>query len=293
MKAREIFLSIISWLSLAIILLGVSSLVAFLFMRGAGSLNANLFFGNTPAFDAIFALKPVWSGIWPAVAGSLLLLLVTMIIAIIPGISCGVYLACFASVREKNYISTCVDVLAGIPSIVMGLFGLELIIVLRKTFLPQGNTCLLLAAFCLAILVLPTLIVSVRSSIEALPSRLTLTANALGMSHSQCVKNVLIPIAMPGILGGVILSMGRAMEDTAVIMLTGAVANAGLPAGLGAKFEALPFRIYYTAAQYTSQEELARGFGTALLLLLCSWALILLARIFQAHLTRKWEGVKS
>ncbi|MBR0204233.1 MAG: phosphate ABC transporter permease, partial [Synergistaceae bacterium] len=74
MKAREIFLSVISWLALAIILLGVSSLVVFLFMRGAGSLNANLFFGNTPAFDAIFALKPVWSGIWPAVAGSLLLL---------------------------------------------------------------------------------------------------------------------------------------------------------------------------------------------------------------------------
>ena len=87
--------------------------------------------------------------------------------------------------------------------------------------------------------------------------------------------------------------MGRAMEDTAVIMLTGAVANAGLPAGLGAKFEALPFRIYYTAAQYTSQEELTRGFGTALLLLLCSWSLILIAGIFQAHLIHKWEGVKS
>ena len=292
MKAREIFLSLISWLSLAIISLGVISLITFLFIRGAGSLDSRLLFGNVPAYEAIFALKPVWNGIWPAFAGSLLLLLVTMALAIIPGICCGVYLACFASDREKNYISTCVDILAGIPSIVMGLFGLELIIILRRTFLPQGTTCLLLAAICLAILVLPTLITSVRSSIEALPSRLMLTSYALGMSEIQTVKNVLIPCALPGISGGVILSMGRAMEDTAVIMLTGAVANAGLP-GLFTKFEALPFRIYYTAAQYTSQEELARGFGTALLLLLCSWTLILTAKIFQVRLLRKWEGVKS
>lgn len=292
MKAREIFLSLISWLALIIILLGTGSIIIFLFIRGAGSIDAKLFFGNTPALDAIFALKPVWNGIWPAVAGSFLLLAVTMAIAIIPGISCGVYLACFASERERDYISTCVDILAGIPSIVMGLFGLELIIFLRRTLLPEGNTCLLLAAICLAILVLPTLITAVRASIEALPTHLTLTANALGMSRSQCVRNILIPCALPGILGGVILSMGRSMEDTAVIMLTGAVANAGLPAGLGAKFEALPFRIYYTAAQFTSQEELSRGFSTALLLLLCSWAVILLAKILQAHLMHKWKGIK-
>ncbi|MBQ6772496.1 MAG: ABC transporter permease subunit [Synergistaceae bacterium] len=292
MRLREILLSFISWLSLVIISLSVCSLVIFLFMKGADSLDSKLLFGNVSALDAIFGLKPVWYGIWPSVAGSLLLLLVTMIIAIIPGIFCGVYLACFASVREKNYISLCVDILAGIPSIVMGLFGLELIIVLRRTFLPHGTTCLLLAAICLAILILPVLITSVRSSIEALPSRLMLTAVSLGMSRNQTVRNILIPCAMPGIIGGVILSMSRAMEDTAVIMLTGAVANAGLP-GLFSKFEALPFRIYYTSAQYTSQEELAQGFGTALLLLLCSWALIMTAKIFQARLMRKWEGVKS
>ena len=170
----------------------------------------------------------------------------------------------------------------------MGLFGLELIIILRRTFMPNGTTCLLLAAICLALLVLPVLITATRSAIEALPSHLTLTADALGMSKTETVRHLLIPAASSGILGGVILAMGRAMEDTAVIMLTGAVANAGLPAGLGSKFEALPFRIYYTAAQYTSQEELTRGFGTALLLLLLSWILILAAKILQKRLIRKW-----
>ena len=290
MRPREFAFSALGWTALFIVSFGVGGLVVFLLIRGLPALNMRLFFGDTPAWDAILATMPVWDGIWPAVAGTLSLLAVTMLLVLFPGIACGVYLACFASEREREWIGECVDVLAGIPSIVMGLFGLELIILLRRTFMPRGTTCLLLAAVCLAILVLPALITAVRSSIEALPAQLTLTADALGMTRAQTVRHLLIPAAGSGILGGVILSMGRAMEDTAVIMLTGAVANAGLPAGLGAKFEALPFKIYYTAAQYTGPEELARGFGTALLLLLLSEALIVAAKLLQKRLSRRWHG---
>ena len=291
MKVKELVLSMLGWAALAIVSLGLAGLVGFLFIRGLPALNLRLLFGSTPAWDALLALRPVWDGIWPAAAGTLSLLAVTMVLVLVPGIACGVYLACFASPRERDWIGECVDVLAGIPSIVMGLFGLELIILLRRMFLPRGTTCLLLAAACLAILVLPVLVTATRSAVEALPRSLTLTADALGLSRAQAVRHLLLPAAGPGILGGVILVMGRAMEDTAVIMLTGAVANAGLPAGLTAKFEALPFKIYYTAAQYTSSEELARGFGTALLLLILSWTLILSARVLQRRLARRWEGV--
>ncbi len=290
MKGRELSLSVLSWTAFLVVLFSVGGLITFLAVRGFPAINTKLFFGDTPAWDAILAVRPVWNGIWPAVAGTMSLLLLTMVIVLVPGISCGVYLACFASPREKEYIGECVDVLAGIPSIVMGLFGLELIIILRRTFLPNGTTCLLLAALCLAILVIPALVTATRSSIEALPRQLTITADALGMSRAQTVRYLLIPSASSGILGGVILSMGRAMEDTAVIMLTGAVANAGLPAGLASKFEALPFKIYYTAAQYTGQEELMRGFGTALLLLILSWTMILIANVLQKRLKNKWHG---
>ena len=290
MRIRELALSALGWAALAVVSLGVAGLVGFLFIRGLPSLNLRLLFGSVPAWDALLALRPVWDGIWPAAAGTLSLLAVTIMLVLAPGIACGVYLACFASPRERDWIGECVDVLAGIPSIVMGLFGLELIILLRRTFLPQGTTCLLLAASCLAILVLPVLVTATRSAIEALPHSLTLTADALGLSRAQAVCHLLLPAAGPGILGGVILVMGRAREDTAVIMLTGAVANAGLPAGLTAKFEALPFKIYYTAAQYTSAEELARGFGTALLLLLLSWGLILCAKLLQKRLSRRWAA---
>ncbi len=290
MKARETLLISLSWASLAFVATGVLALLAFLALRGLPALDLALFFDDAPPLDALLGLRPVWDGIWPAVAGTLSLLAVTMALALPPGVCCGVYLACFASPREREAIGACVDVLAGIPSIVMGLFGLELIIALRRAFLPRGTTCLLLAAFCLALLVLPALITAVRAALEALPARLSLTAAALGMSKTQTVRRLLVPAAAPGILGGVILAMGRAMEDTAVIMLTGAVANAGLPAGLTAKFEALPFRIYVTAAQYTGPEQLARGFGAALFLLMMSEALIATARWQQARLSRRWRG---
>ena len=288
MRSRELALSVLSWTAFLVVVFSVGGLIVFLAVRGLPAISTKLFFGNTPAWDAIFALRPVWNGIWPALAGTLSLLALTMLLVIIPGISCGVYLACFASQSEKEYIGECVDVLAGIPSIVMGLFGLELIIILRRAFFPNGTTCLLLAAVCLAILVIPALVTATRSSIEALPRQLTITADALGMSRAQTVRYLLIPSASSGILGGIILSMGRAMEDTAVIMLTGAVANAGLPAGLASKFEALPFKIYYTAAQYTGQEELMQGFGTALLLLLLSWTLLMIAKLLQKRLRNKW-----
>ena len=289
---RETALLALGWLAALAVILSAAGLVLFLLVRGLPAVNLRLFFGDTPAWDALLALKPVWNGIWPAAAGTLSLLVVTMLLALGPGLACGVYLACCAGPRERNWIGGCVEVLAGIPSIVMGLFGLQLIILLRRTILPNGATCLLLAALCLAILILPVLVTATRAALESLPRRLTLTTEALGMTQWQAIRRVLLPSAAPGILGGVILAMGRAMEDTAVIMLTGAVANAGLPAGLGAKFEALPFKIYYIAAQYTGPEELERGFGTAVVLLALSGALILGARVLQGRLMRRWSGEK-
>ena len=88
------------------------------------------------------------------------------------------------------------------------------------------------------------------------------------------------------------LAMGRAAEDTAVIMLTGVVVNSGLPAGLGAKFEALPFLIFYTAAQYVDRDELMRGFGAAVVLLILSAVLLYAASKLQRTMEKHWKGAK-
>ena len=97
---------------------------------------------------------------------------------------------------------------------------------------------------------------------------------------------------VPEVFGGIMLAMGRAAEDTAVIMLTGVVVNSGLPAGLGSKFEALPFLIFYTAAQYVDQNELLRGFGAALVLLVLSAGLLYAASKLQRTMEKRWKGAR-
>ncbi|WP_300717951.1 ABC transporter permease subunit [uncultured Desulfovibrio sp.] len=255
----------------------VLSLLAFLFWRGLPALDAALLVGDAPLWPALLGRFPIWDGIWPACLGTLCLLGITMALALLPGIGCGVYLAEYAPPRMQRILNSLMDVLAGVPSIVMGIFGFTLILFLHRLGFAGASSGLLLAGGCLALLVLPALVVTTRTALESLPADLRLSGAALGLRHGQTVRHLLLPQASRGILSGVMLALGRSAEDTAVILLTGVVANAGLPAGLGLRFEALPFFIYYTAAQYQTPEELQRGFGAALTLLALSGSLLLLA----------------
>lgn len=274
----------------ALVIICIGALLAFLSINGIPTLGAELFFGDTPAWAAIFGKQPVWDGRWPALTGSLCLVGLTLCLAIFPGVGCGIYLAEYASPKVGAFMGAIVDMLAGTPSIVMGLFGFTLILFLRHTIMPEANTCLLLAAGCLSLLILPVLIVSTREALGAVPKDLKLTCAVLGFTREQRICHIQLPAAAPGIWSGVVLALGRAAEDTAVIMLTGVVANAGLPAGLGAKFEALPFSIFYTAAQYQNQDDLMRGFGAAFTLLVLAGGLIGLAHLLEAGYSRRWRG---
>lgn len=291
MKGRLLFCRMIAGAGALYVAGACGALIFFLADKGLPVLGTRLFFGDTTPLEAMMGLRPVWEGIWPAFAGTFCLVLLTMLMAAVPGIGCGIYLARFARGRTKETLSLAIDLLASVPSIVMGLFGFVLILALRHTLAPGATTSISLAAFCLALLVMPALVVTTRSSIESLPPMLELTGASLGFSENQILRRLLVPAAARGILGGMILSMGRAAEDTAVIMLTGVVVNSGLPAGLAAKFEALPFLIYYTAAQYADESELLRGFGASLVLLLLSALLMGVAWLCQRGMERRWKGI--
>ncbi|MDA3936236.1 MAG: ABC transporter permease subunit [Actinomycetota bacterium] len=289
---REKLLISASWVAALGVLAVVGVLVMFLVVRSANVLGPTLLFGDVPWTQAVFAGARVFDGIWPAVAGTLILVALSAGIAIPLGVAAGVHLSEYAGPRFRASVTLVVDVLAGIPSIVMGLFGYSMILLLRKTIAPEAKTGLLLAAACIALLVLPYMIRATQSALGGLPMRIRLLGPSLGMSQTQTLHRVLIPAASRGILSGAILSVGRAAEDTAVIMLTGAVATAGGrgPQDIMAKFEALPFKIFVTAAEHNTAAELDQGFGAALVLLALTATLFVGAYMLQRSLERRWTS---
>jgi phosphate transport system permease protein len=280
---------VLAWLAVAATLGVVLLFLGFLGARGFASLNPALFFGKTPAWAAITGQLPVWHGIWPACVGTVALVLLASGLAIPVGVGCGIYLANYAAGFWKRAFGLAVELLAGIPSILMGLFGFALILFLKNTLLPQANTCLLLSAGCLALLVLPYLIFMTQTTLEGLRAEVRLAGLSLGFTPWQNLVHVMLPAASRGILSGVILAVGRAAEDTAVILLTGVVAGAGLPSGIFDKYEALPFQIFYLASEARSAAELAQGFGAALVLLLLTAVLFLGACYLKGIVSHSWD----
>ena len=288
-SSMEKAVRILSWWAALTVPAVLCTLMGFLLWRGVPGWSTNLFFGDTAPLDAMLKGAPVFDGLWPACLGTLALVALAAGMAIPLGIASGVYLAEYASGRSRQIFSFCVDLLAGIPSILMGLFGFALILLLRKTVAPAANTGLLLSALCLGLLVLPYLISATRLSIEALPHELRLAGACLGLKHGQIVGRILLPAAMHGIFSGVILAVGRAAEDTAVILLTGVVANAGAPASLTSKYEALPFHIYYLAAEHQSPAQLTQAFAAALVLLCLTGLMFAAARLLHVRLENQWK----
>ncbi len=274
----------------ALVLTAIGGLVVFLLVQSLPVFDMRLFFGDTPILAAVLGRAPVWDGIFSACAGTVALIVLAALMALPAGIGGGIALSQYLHGRLGRALRFSANTLAGVPSIVMGLFGFSLIIFLRHTVAPEANTSLLLSSFCIALLILPYMINATAQSLETLPEDVRLLGPSLGMTGLQSLRRILLPAASRGILGGIVLSMGRAAEDTAVILLTGVVAQGGLPRGLLDKFEALPFTIYYLAAQYQNADDLRKGFGAALTLLVLTVLLYGCARVLRAGLEREWKS---
>ncbi len=273
-----------SWCSGMILFAAVFSLLAYVVYQGAGTVNLKLIFGDTPPLKAIFLEQTVFDGLFPAVAGTLLLVCFSIAVAVPVGITTGIYLAEYARPRVKNFFNLVFDILAGIPSILVGLFGFALALFLHKHYSRSIQPCLLVSSLALAFLVLPYIIRTTQASLEGLSPDVRLTALSLGATKLQNLFYVLLPKSLSGIVSGVILAIGRCAEDTAVIMLTGVVVTAGVPKSLLSPYEALPFYIYYISSQYSNPDELMRGYGAALILLLLCLVLFALAFVIKKRL---------
>lgn len=281
----EKFITVFCWLSILILLGALGSIIGYLILKGFRTMNLKLIFGSTPPLDGLLLKKPVFDGLFPAIFGTLILVFISVSIAIPIGVSAGIYLAEYANLTIKKVFNLFFDILAGIPSIVIGLFGFSLSLFLHKHYSKNIQPCLLISALALAFLVLPYMIRTTQMTLEGLPPYTRLTGLALGATKLQNIFLVLIPKSLSGIISGVIMSIGRCAEDTAVIMLTGVVAMAGIPKSLLSKYEALPFYIYYISSQYRNPEELMTGYGAAIILLSLCVFLFSIAYIFKRRLS--------
>jgi phosphate transport system permease protein len=249
-----------------------------------------LIFGKISPIDAILLRKEVLAGLFPAIFGTLILVSVSMIWAVPVGIAAGVYMAEYSTPKQKICFNMLLDILAGIPSIVVGLFGFTLAILLHKYLSERIGPCFLISSIALSALILPYIVRTTEQSIENTPFYIKTTGLLLGGSKLQNIIYVLIPYNVSGITSGIILAIGRCAEDTAVIMLTGVVAMAGLPSSIFSGYEALPFYIFYIASNFSSQEELATGFGASIILLILCAFFFTISCIIKRKVAMQFAG---
>ena len=161
-------------------------------------------------------------GIFPMIVGSLSVTLGAALLGVPVGICCSIFLAEFAPAAMRNIFRPAIQLLAGIPSVVYGFWGLIFIVPLIRDYLGGPGLSILAGSIILAIMVLPTVISISEISIMSVPNQYKDGALALGMTHWQTIKSVSLPTAKSGIVAAVILGIGRAVGETmAVIMVLG------------------------------------------------------------------------
>jgi phosphate transport system permease protein len=185
--------------------------------------------------------KPEVAGILSPLVGSFYLMILTAMIAIPLGVGAALYLEEYASPgRLTSIIEINIGNLAGVPSIIYGLLGLELFV--RAM---QMGRSLLAGAATLALLVLPMVILSSREALRTVPHSIREAAYGLGADRWQTLRRVILPMSLPGILTGIILSLARAIGETAPLITIGALTYiAFLPDSLSSPFTALPIQIF-------------------------------------------------
>lgn len=224
-------------------------------------------------------------GIFPAIVGTVYLVLGSMLIAVPAGIMAGIYVNEYArDGAVKRFIKMMADNLAGVPSIIFGLFGMALFV----NQLGFGAS-ILAGSFTLGLLALPVIIRTTEESLKAVPDTFRHASYGLGASRWYTIRKVVLPTALPNILTGVILAIGRVSGETAPILFTvAAYFLPKLPSSVLDQCMALPYHLYVISTSGT-QIEASRpiAYGTALVLIL----IVLIANLAATGL-RNYFGKK-
>lgn len=214
-------MAVLFFLTACISIIAVVLICVFLFANGLPAMKEIGFFD--------FLLGKKWKpgndiyGILPMILGSIYVTAGAIIVGVPTGILTAVFMARFCPKKMYHPLKRLIELLAGIPSVVYGFFGLVVIVPFIRNAFPVGNgSSILTASLLLGMMILPTIIGVAESALRAVPDQYYEGALALGATHERSVFFVLIPAAKSGLFAGVILGIGRAIGETmAVIMVAG------------------------------------------------------------------------
>ncbi|MCK4613990.1 MAG: phosphate ABC transporter permease PstA, partial [Thermoplasmata archaeon] len=226
-------------------------------------------------------------GIYPAIIGTLYLTLGAIILAVPLGVGAGIYISEYAKeTRVLKIIRAGIDNLNGTPSIVFGLFGYAFLVL----YLGLGVS-MIAGQITLALMVLPTIIRTTEEALKAVPHTLREGSLALGATKWETTRRVVLPPSMPGIITGIILSIGRAAGETAPIMFTAVVfSQPGLPNDPSDPVMALPYYILEMSMNIPGGQGNAAGAALVLLLLVLSF--YLLAALIRKRFEKALKGFR-
>jgi phosphate transport system permease protein len=237
--------------------------------------------------------NPNRAGISQALWGSIVLMVFVAVLAIPIGIAAAVYLEEYAADnRVTRLINTTVRNLAGVPAVVYGLLGIAVFVVLLRDW--TGGQSIISGGFTLAIVVLPIVIIASAEALRAVPSAIREAGFGVGATKWEVIRSHVLPYALPGILTGTILTIGRAFGETAPLLLVGAVtggfavaANASLVDRLQGPYTALPTVIFSWSRQPRAE---FRELTAAAIIVLLLLVLIInaIAIILRNRFARKW-----
>lgn len=266
-------------LAAIIVVLPILALVVYIVVQGASAISWE--FVTAMPRDGMRA-----GGLWPAIVGTVLLTLGTAIFAVPVGVAVAVYLVEYArDTLFTRLIRLAIINLAGVPSVVYGLFGLGLFVI----FL-QFGTSILAGSLTLAIMTLPVIISTSEEALRAVPQSFRVVSLSLGATQWQTVRRVVLPQALPGILTGVILGLERAAGETAPILFTvAAFFLPRLPHSIFDQTMALPYHLFVISTQVPGMPVRIQ-YGTALVLLVFVLSMNILAAVTRSRFRarRQW-----
>jgi phosphate transport system permease protein len=263
-KAIIVFFAFLITLPLIIILL-------YIIKQGIFQVNWH-FLTNVPA-----PVGETGGGISNALVGSFIMVLMASVIAIPVGMFAGIYLSENPKTKLAYYAGLCVDILQGVPSIVVG------IVIYFWIVKPLGTFSALSGSIALAIMMLPIVIRSTEQTLKLLPDSLKEAALSLGVPYHRVILKVIVPCGFAGILSGIMLSIARIIGETAPLLFT-AFGNPYLSTSITKPMESLPHLIFtYATSPYDDWHNLAWGASFILLMF------VLVLNIVTKVITRKWK----